>query len=85
VYLKQLLDVIHEQSLGFVEEIEIVISDNASNDSTLDIIDSFVGKFPNFVVNRWEENTGTRYNVCNIPKFASGKYIWFLFDDDILE
>ena len=83
--LAQLLSVIYEQSVDFAEEIEIVISNNASTDDTHITIETFTERFPNFVVNRWSQNTGTRFNVCNIPKFASGKYIWFLFDDDILK
>lgn len=83
--LDELLDSLWRQSTGIAEGIEIVISDNASTDGTPNVIDSYVGRFPNLVVNRWGENTGTRYNVCNVPRFASGKYVWFLFDDDVLE
>ena len=84
-YLKELLDVIHKQSIDFAEEVEVVISDNASTDDTSSVIDIYKTKFLNFVVNRWEKNTGTRFNVCNIPIFASGKHVWFFFDDDIPE
>lgn len=84
-YLRELLDVIYNQSVDFAEEIEVVISDNASTDDTSGVIDACKRRFPNFIVNGWEKNTGTRYNVCNIPKFASGKYAWFFSDDDIIE
>jgi glycosyltransferase involved in cell wall biosynthesis len=83
--LKILLDEIYHQSKDIMEAIEVVISDNASTDDTPSVIDKYRDSFPIFVVNRWEKNTGTRYNVCNIPMFASGKYVWFLCDDDLLE
>lgn len=83
--LKELLDVIYKQSMDFAEEIEVVISDNASTDGTTSVIDTYKTLFPNFTVNCWGKNTGGRYNICNIPKFASGKYAWLFCDDDILQ
>lgn len=83
--LKSLLDTIYHQSKDLREETEVVVSDNASTDDTSGVIDKYRDSFPNFVVNRWETNTGGNFNICNIPKFACGKYVWFLCDDDLLE
>lgn len=65
--------------------LEIVISDDASKDSTLTIIKSFKNK-TNIPIHIFQHNPngiGANWNYC-VTK-AKGDYIKFLFQDDVLE
>ncbi|WP_242091618.1 glycosyltransferase family 2 protein [Aestuariivivens sediminicola] len=65
--------------------IEIVISDDASQDGTLKIVESYKQKtnIPIYVYNHEPQGIGANWNNC--VKQAKGDYIKFLFQDDILE
>jgi glycosyltransferase involved in cell wall biosynthesis len=65
--------------------IEIIVSDDASNDATLQIIKSYNNKtkIPIKIFNHLPKGIGANWN--NSIKKASGKYIKFLFQDDVLE
>lgn len=68
------------------EQIEILISDNASTDNTPEIIHEYSQKYPNlFSYHRNDTNIGYDGNVDAIFKKAKGKYIELLGDDDYLE
>lgn len=64
--------------------IEIIISDDASNDSTLKIVNEIISNSnrPFAVYNHKPSGIGTNWNNC-IRK-AKGEYIKFLFQDDLL-
>lgn len=62
---------------------EIVISDNASNDNTSEIVARFQKKY-NVRYLRNETNIGPAKNLCQAIDAASGKYVWLLGDDDPL-
>ena len=78
-YLRETLDSILPQA---TKEIEVVVSDNASTDSTGELIRSIHGKFPNFVYFRWPKNMGPDENYQKVIDLASGDYCWFLGSDD---
>lgn len=65
--------------------LEIIVSDDASADSTLKIIESYKTKtnIPVKIYNHIPNGIGANWNYC-IEK-ANGKYIKFLFQDDLLE
>lgn len=65
------------------KEIEICISDNTSNDINKDIIEKKSKKL-NIKYNKNYENKGFDYNLMMTTKLATGKYIWFCGDDDII-
>jgi len=66
-----------------LSEIEILISDNASTDSTPSIVESFLKTNQNtFSYYRNEKNVGYDRNVDQIFKKAKGEYIEILGDDD---
>ena len=76
-----LLGKITAQSLS--DEVEILVSDNASLDSTLHVAESFrllLGD--RLVVTGNERNLGFDGNVWSLYRKARGRYIWFLSDDD---
>lgn len=64
--------------------IEIIISDDASNDSTLKIVNEIISNSnrPFAVYNHKPSGIGANWNNC-IRK-AKGEYIKFLFQDDLL-
>lgn len=66
-------------------EIEIVISDNCSTDDTQSVIASFQVAKPEleWINVRQEPNIGPS-NVILVTRYASGKFIWILSDDDVV-
>tara|TARA_R110002012_G_scaffold319389_2_gene539626 strand:+ start:9588 stop:10493 length:906 start_codon:yes stop_codon:yes gene_type:complete len=65
--------------------VEIVVSDDNSKDKTLDVIRNYkrTRKIPIKILNHTPIGIGANWNNC--IKHAKGKYIKFLFQDDILE
>lgn len=80
-YLKESLDSIKKQTF---KNIEVVISDDQSKDSTLKIVNEFKQEvdFPVTIYSHQPKGIGANWNHC-IEK-AKGKYIKFLFQDDVL-
>lgn len=66
------------------QNLEIVISDDASVDRTFAVIDKFknLTSIPIYVYNHIPNGIGANWNNC--IKNSNGKYIKFLFQDDVL-
>jgi len=80
-----------ESVLSQVDEInanqlEILISDNASTDHTGEIVKSLIAD-GHPLITYWvnSKNIGYDRNVDNLFKRAKGEYVWLLGDDDYLE
>ncbi|MBF05409.1 hypothetical protein CL644_01745 [bacterium] len=69
---------------SFNSQIEVVVSDNASTDETKSVVDEYKNRFTNFTYTRNEENLGFDLNILNVVRSASGEYIWYLGDDDLI-
>lgn len=82
VFLQEALNSIKNQTY---KNIEVIISDDNSEDRTLEIINNFKKdvNFPVLVYSHKPNGIGANWNNC--VKNANGKYIQFLFQDDILE
>ncbi|WP_353777929.1 glycosyltransferase [Winogradskyella sp. 3972H.M.0a.05] len=67
------------------ENIEIIISDDASNDNTLKIAEALLANqhIPSTILKHQPNGIGANWNNC--IEHAKGAYIKFLFQDDILE
>ena len=65
-------------------EIEILISDNASSDDTQDIVHELKKLHPEILYYRNPQNLGFDGNFLNCFEHANGEYIWLLSDDDII-
>ncbi|MHB1148019.1 MAG: glycosyltransferase family 2 protein, partial [Lutibacter sp.] len=65
--------------------LEIVVSDDASKDNTLKLIELFKekSKIPINIYHHKPKGIGANWNNC--IKRANGEYIKFLFQDDVLE
>ncbi|WP_168205846.1 glycosyltransferase family 2 protein [Geobacter sp. FeAm09] len=66
------------------EAIQIVVSDNASQDNTEVLVESYRGLFPHLVYYRWPENMGADRNYLKVVELASSDYCWLMGSDDIL-
>lgn len=64
-------------------EVELIISDNASTDTTCDIINNYIkkGYAINYLYN--STNIGPDANFLKCLLAGNGKYVWLLSDDDI--
>ena len=77
---KCLESVIHQQADG---NVEILISDNASQDATQEYVREVMALHElNIRYIRNKANEGFDNNIISIYKNAKGRYIWFLSDDD---
>ena len=66
------------------ERVEIVISDNASNDRTREVVAEYQEVFPNIKSHEFLKNEGIDKNIANLVVKSTGKYIFFVSDDDIV-
>lgn len=64
------------------ENIEFVISDNASNDGTNDYLQEIIQIYPQIKVNINESNQGMMANFLKVIEMADSEYIWIVSDDD---
>nr|WP_321233415.1 glycosyltransferase [uncultured Psychroserpens sp.] len=64
--------------------IEIIVSDDTSNDNTLELVNKYIDKsqFPIYIYTNVDRGIGNNWN--NSMQKANGKYIKFLFQDDVL-
>lgn len=80
--LKECLESILLSAAGHEDQIEIIISDNASTDDTADIIRSFQIKYPWIRYHRNDKNIGGDPNIYLVATMSLGEYIWIFGDDD---
>jgi len=71
-------------SQGRLSEMEIFISNNASTDNTIEVIEKYKSLFPNFSYVTNEINKGLDFNVSQCFERATGKYVWVMGDDDFI-
>lgn len=85
-YLKLSLESFKEQLKTInSEEIELFVSDNCSEDDTPLVVQSFIDAGLPITYNRNEENIGAAGNFIKCMRWAAGKYIYLLGDDDLLK
>lgn len=80
-----LSSIIRQVSVDVEDKIEILVSDNASNDGSGVLIEKYLESHPNLV--RYRKNTtnlGFDRNVDALFKSANGQYVWLIGDDDAL-
>lgn len=82
--VKYLQDALNSILSQIYTNFEVVISDDHSEDDTLRIVEDFKKKvsFPVFIYNHEPAGIGANWNNC--IKKSNGKFIKFLFQDDIL-
>lgn len=75
----------HFAELSDSSELELIVSDNCSEDETPDVVKSYIGKGLPISYYRHEKNKGAAANFLHCMNIAKGKYILLLGDDDILK
>lgn len=88
--LDRLLDIllIEIKNSKYKDDISVYISNNASTDNTVDIIEKFQEKFKYeniiFEYDNKEINLGMDQNFIDVYNYPCSDYIWWFSDDDIL-
>lgn len=81
-YIARALDSILSQETTY--SYEIIVSDDCSGDSTVDIVRQYVKKYPNKIrLIAYKENIGTCQNVYSALLACEGKYIEITAGDDM--
>lgn len=80
-FLGEALDSVIRQA---TDEVEIVISDNASTDHTEALVRDYQSRFPRIRYHRNPENLGADRNFLKVVEIAQGEYCWLLGSDDAL-
>jgi abequosyltransferase len=62
--------------------IEIIISDNASTDSTNSVVADAQVRHKNIIYSKNEKNEGYAYNINKCVNLAAGDYCWLMGSDD---
>jgi abequosyltransferase len=81
-FLRECLESI--QADGLLDQIEVVVSDNASTDKTVELLESLRDRLPL----RWvvqDTNIGPDRNFDAVVALAEGEYCWLLGSDDVME
>ncbi len=88
---KELRKNLHElcamiNTFDLYQKVEIIISDNGSNDYTLDTIQEIVKSNPkvNIHLNVNAKNFGAKYNVLKVLELSHAGYVMYLGDDDYI-
>ncbi len=81
VCLASLLPQVAEHSL----EVECVVSDNASNDATSEVVAKYQAEFAFLRVSRNATNIGIIGNITKVAsELSRGEFVWLIGDDDVL-
>jgi abequosyltransferase len=78
-----LLDCLARSCSGLEEKVQIIVSDNASNDDTPSVCEKFQSQMPSAVVIRHENNVGAEENFCFCIEQAQSHFFWLIGDDDL--
>lgn len=69
----------------FEDWVEIVVSDNASTDSTPEIVSTFMARTGKYIrYGRNTNNLGIDGNIHAVSRLANGRYLLLMSDDDLL-
>ncbi len=82
--LKKCLDSIFNQIDGLNNYVDILVSDNNSNDETFNTVNGFKKRGCNIIYNKNKINLGMDMNFKFCFNYVNSKYIWVLGDDDYI-
>lgn len=81
--LDAIKSVVAQTDPDYFDSVEILVSDNSSNDGTGGLVAEYAKKSNiRILCIRQDENVGYDRNVDNLFKHASGNFVWLLGDDD---
>lgn len=83
-YIEEAIDSVIEQSLDFKDNVQLILVNDGSLDSSAEICEKYVNKYPDNI-EYYEKTNGGPSSARNYGlNFVRGKYINFLDGDDIL-
>lgn len=78
--------VLAQMNGGFHDRLDILVSDNASTDSTQEVVRDYMSRYPERVTYRRNpHNIGFSRNVDALIRHARGEFVLLLSDDDVLD
>lgn len=83
-YLEEMIESIIAQTIGF-ENIQLILADDGSEDSSGRICDRYAAKYPDYIVVIHKENGGVSSARNEGLKQVKGEYVNFTDADDMLE
>ena len=83
-YVEEAIDSVINQSIGFEDNIQLILVDDGSEDNTPDILARYQEKYPDNILVLRQENQGQAAARNNGLKYAQGEYVNFLDSDDYL-
>lgn len=83
-FLAEAIDSIVNQTLGFEENIQLILIDDGSEDNSLEICKSYEKKYPNNVIVISQKNTGQAVARNNGLKEVHAEFVNFLDSDDYI-
>ena len=81
-YLRETINSVINQSIGFRDNVQLILVDDGSTDKSGEIISEFYEKYPENVVALTKSNGGQSSARNYGLKYATGKYVNFLDSDD---
>jgi glycosyltransferase involved in cell wall biosynthesis len=82
--LNELLSVLEAQ-VGNGIRVELLVSDNASQDGTASVVAAHQARGAKIRYIRNDSNVGADRNILQCYLQAAGEYVWILSDDDLIE
>jgi len=83
-FIGELLDSIIMQEGISIDDIQVVVTDDASQDNTLAVVENYKDKIPHLVIHKNKVNLGITKNVNSGLVQCTGKYCIAIGGDDIL-
>lgn len=82
-YLRQTLDSVVNQTIGFADNIQLILINDGSTDSSGAICQEYRDKYPQNIVYVKQSNAGVSAARNNGIKYIKGKYVNFFDSDDL--
>lgn len=84
-YLNECIDSIINQTIGFKENVQLILVNDGSEDDSEDILQDYQNKYPENIIVISQENSGQASARNNGLDYVQAKYVNFLDSDDYLE
>jgi abequosyltransferase len=83
-FLRECLESVLDSAAEHLDQVEILVSDNASTDDTRALVTRFQERYPQIRYYRHAANIGGENNFYAAAQLVHGEYLWLLGDDDKL-